>query len=81
MKRALSALLVLLALGAATASKAAPRFGSVTPRGGGNCGNGKCEPPEDCNSCPQDCGTCCGNYKCEPPEDCRSCPQDCGPCH
>jgi hypothetical protein len=77
MKRALSVLLVFLALGAATASKAAT---VVTPHGGGNCGNGKCEPPEDCNTCPQDCGQCCGNYKCEPPEDCRSCPQDCGPC-
>jgi len=77
MKRAVSALLVLLALGAATASKASP---VVTPRGGGNCGNGKCEPPEDCNTCPQDCGQCCGNFKCEPPEDCHSCPQDCGPC-
>jgi len=46
----------------------------------GSCGDGKCAPPEDCNSCPQDCGSCCGNYKCEPPEDCHSCPHDCGPC-
>ncbi len=44
------------------------------------CGNGSCEPPEDCNSCPSDCGDCCGNHRCEPPEDCRSCPSDCGDC-
>ena len=44
---------------------------------GGNCGNRACEPPEDCHSCPQDCGDCCGNRHCEPPEDCNSCPQDC----
>lgn len=46
----------------------------------GTCGDGQCQPPEDCNTCPRDCGTCCGNTRCEPPEDCRSCPQDCGPC-
>ena len=79
MKRVLSASFVVIVLVAATATEAAPRDPS-SPRGGGSCGNGKCEPPEDCNTCPQDCGQCCGNYKCEPPEDCRSCPQDCGPC-
>ena len=47
---------------------------------GSECGNGSCEPPEDCNTCPQDCGDCCGNHKCEPPEDCHSCPSDCGDC-
>lgn len=46
----------------------------------GTCGDGQCQPPEDCHSCPRDCGDCCGDYRCEPPEDCRSCPQDCGPC-
>lgn len=45
-----------------------------------SCGNRRCEPPEDCRSCPQDCGDCCGNNRCEPPEDCRSCPRDCGDC-
>jgi hypothetical protein len=30
---------------------------SVTPQGG-SCGNGTCDPNEDCNSCPQDCGPC-----------------------
>jgi hypothetical protein len=44
------------------------------------CGDGKCSPPEDCNTCPQDCGKCCGDGKCLPPEDCNTCPQDCGPC-
>ena len=42
-----------------------------------NCGDHRCQPPEDCRSCPEDCGSCCGNGRCEPPEDCRSCPQDC----
>ncbi|HEY1954150.1 MAG TPA: hypothetical protein VGH28_01020 [Polyangiaceae bacterium] len=46
----------------------------------GACGDGQCSPPEDCNSCPQDCGSCCGNNHCEPPEDCHSCPHDCGSC-
>jgi hypothetical protein len=45
------------------------------------CGDYRCDPPEDCHTCPGDCGSCCGNYRCEPPEDCRSCPQDCGACH
>jgi hypothetical protein len=45
-----------------------------------SCGNYRCEPPEDCRSCPSDCGDCCGNRRCEPPEDCRSCPSDCGDC-
>lgn len=44
---------------------------------GGSCGDRQCQPPEDCHSCPQDCGSCCGNNRCEPPEDCNSCPQDC----
>ena len=38
---------------------------------GGSCGDGQCQPPEDCNTCPQDCGQCCGNRRCEPPEDLR----------
>jgi hypothetical protein len=45
-----------------------------------SCGDGRCSPPEDCNTCPQDCGRCCGDYHCAPPEDCHSCPEDCGPC-
>ena len=45
------------------------------------CGDYRCEPPEDCHSCAEDCGSCCGNHQCEPPEDCHSCPADCGACH
>ncbi len=52
----------------------------AVPLDGARCGDGKCQPPEDCKTCPQDCGGCCGNQKCEPPEDCNSCPQDCGKC-
>ncbi len=46
------------------------------------CGNGTCDPLEDCQTCPCDCGPCCGNGTCQPllNEDCQSCPQDCGPC-
>ena len=76
-KLGLAALLAALGLVlAAPSTQAAP----TAPHGGGSCGDGKCSPPEDCSSCPQDCGSCCGNYHCEPPEDCHSCPQDCGPC-
>lgn len=45
-----------------------------------SCGDYRCSPPEDCNSCPQDCGDCCGDRRCGPPEDCNSCPEDCGRC-
>lgn len=45
-----------------------------------SCGDYRCSPPEDCNSCPQDCGDCCGDRRCAPPEDCNSCPEDCGRC-
>jgi uncharacterized protein YkwD len=47
------------------------------------CGNGLCEPGEDCASCVADCGSCsavCGNGLCEPGEDCASCVADCGTC-
>jgi hypothetical protein len=43
----------------------------------GTCGDGRCQPPDDCRSCPQDCGDCCGDHRCQPPEDCNSCPNDC----
>jgi hypothetical protein len=78
MMRKLGLLTFLTAMGlvlAAPSSEAAP----ASPHG--SCGDGQCAPPEDCSSCPQDCGSCCGNNKCEPPEDCHSCPQDCGQCH
>lgn len=45
-----------------------------------SCGDGRCSPPEDCNTCPSDCGSCCGDHHCRPPEDCHSCPSDCGAC-
>jgi len=56
------------------------------------CGDGICSENENCNSCPEDCGTCelnisegtnvseeamCGNGVCEPNENCSSCPVDC----
>lgn len=47
------------------------------------CGDGTCDPGEDCNSCRADCisgnGGFCGNGTCEPSlgEDCVSCSQDC----
>jgi len=47
------------------------------------CGNGLCEPVEDCQSCSADCGTCppiCGDGDCQAEEDCSNCPQDCGEC-
>lgn len=46
---------------------------------GDTCGDGRCQPPDDCNSCPQDCGECerCGDGRCQPPEDCDSCREDC----
>jgi hypothetical protein len=47
------------------------------------CGNGTCEPGEDCTSCPADCpsstGPTCGNGVCEASdgEDCVNCALDC----
>ena len=79
MKRKLGLVAFLLAIGFVVAGPKA-EAAMTAPQAGGSCGDGKCSPPEDCNTCPQDCGQCCGNYKCEPPEDCHSCPQDCGPC-
>ena len=59
-------------------------------RGNGNaegqeklCGDLKCSPFEDCESCPEDCGVCpstCGDDSCDPGEDCMSCEPDCGAC-
>ncbi|GAB4509594.1 MAG: hypothetical protein Tsb0020_26210 [Haliangiales bacterium] len=53
--------------------------------GGPTCGDGVCEPGEDCETCPEDCGECppppvCGDGVCEPGEDCETCPEDCGEC-
>jgi hypothetical protein len=46
------------------------------------CGDGDCLLPEDCESCPADCGACltCGDGACTPPETCETCERDCGAC-
>lgn len=44
------------------------------------CGNGLCDPTEDCRSCEEDCGRCCGNGLCDDHETCRSCEKDCKKC-
>ena len=49
----------------------------------GYCGDLTCSVGEDCNSCPDDCGTCngfCGDAICQPSEDCSNCSYDCGSC-
>ncbi|MFH2004990.1 MAG: hypothetical protein ABI333_00255 [bacterium] len=50
----------------------------------GDCGNGSCDPGEDCASCAADCGACpgvCGNAACDATESCWSCAADCGQCN
>lgn len=70
-------------------SPASPRGGTVVGPGGGGCGNGTCDPGEDCLGCAADCPGvvggkpadrwCCGNGTCEPHgEDAASCAIDCG---
>jgi len=50
------------------------------------CGDERCDAPENCTTCPGDCGACpvCGNEICEtngtPPESCQTCNIDCGRC-
>lgn len=50
------------------------------------CGDGSCDPGENCGSCPGDCGKCpedpCGDQRCDQAkgETCATCPQDCGAC-
>ncbi|NCN69133.1 MAG: hypothetical protein GW904_05290, partial [Candidatus Altiarchaeum hamiconexum] len=43
------------------------------------CGDGKCDPGENCSTCPQDCGKCiiCGDGICDKNETYINCPQDC----
>ena len=43
------------------------------------CGNGVCDPNEDSQTCPEDCGPCDNDGVCEPPENNMNCPNDC-PC-
>jgi len=44
-----------------------------------HCGDGVCDPLEDCRICPADCGCTpvCGDSICDPGEDHKSCPGDC----
>jgi hypothetical protein len=70
---------VSLATGAAQSETAVDERHDAAPAQA-SCGDYRCSPPEDCNSCPQDCGDCCGDRRCAPPEDCNSCPEDCGRC-
>ncbi len=44
------------------------------------CGNGTCDPSENCAICEQDCNACsavCGNFACDAGESDASCPGDC----
>lgn len=44
---------------------------------GGGCGDGSCDPDENCGLCPGDCGACvCGDTTCSPGE-CATCATDC----
>lgn len=63
-----------------TPTAVAPGATDAVPLQDASCGDGQCSPPEDCNTCPRDCGNCCGDRRCLPPEDCHSCPSDCGGC-
>jgi hypothetical protein len=46
-----------------------------------SCGDGTCDPLEDCDLCPTDCGGCgsplCGDFRCNGPETHATCPSDC----
>ena len=46
------------------------------------CGDGGCDPTEDCHTCSHDCGLCCGNGECDLQfgESCATCLADCGLC-
>lgn len=49
----------------------------------GYCGDWTCSINEDCQSCPDDCGTCyeyCGDGYCQASESCSNCSYDCGDC-
>jgi hypothetical protein len=52
----------------------------LCPGSAPKCGDGACGAFEDCNICPQDCGTCagkCGDFHCDTGETHTSCPNDC----
>ena len=47
------------------------------------CGDGSCDPSENCNTCSSDCGVCppgCGDGTCQTSENCSSCVADCDVC-
>lgn len=50
--------------------------------GGGYCGDGSCDYPENSSNCPTDCGApaYCGDGYCNGGESCSSCSTDCGAC-
>lgn len=48
-----------------------------------SCGDGSCDPDENCATCEADCNVCpdvCGDGQCTPSESCGSCEADCGVC-
>lgn len=52
---------------------------------GSLCRDGRCDPGESCETCPDDCGRCpvpetCGDGRCGLEETCLSCRGDCCPC-
>ncbi|WP_437289263.1 hypothetical protein [Sorangium sp. So ce406] len=70
---------------AAGGSDAAGGGAASTGSGGAAvCGDARCEAPETCGSCADDCGVCppvCGDGTCEPErETCHACATDCGEC-
>ena len=53
------------------------------PAGAPKCGDGTCDPLEDCLLCPDDCHTgcpadACGDFRCTGAETAGTCPGDCG---
>jgi len=55
--------------------------GATCPGSAPRCGDGTCNPNEDCNLCPADCGACaggkCGDFHCDGTETHATCPNDC----
>jgi cysteine-rich repeat protein len=54
--------------------------GTTCPTGAPRCGDGTCQPNEDCAICPSDCGACtgtCGDFHCNSGETATNCPSDC----
>ena len=68
--------LLALASGVTTSARAVDSGLAAEPLQA-SCGDGRCSPPEDCQTCEADCGDCCGDHRCAPPEDRDSCPRDC----